>query len=114
MMKLYKALGAWQSPEFNTVLQTEIEALDAALLPLQQGMSHSSYTSGNKFEVMIISVADEAGLIRVKAGIFYSGVIAGCNCADDPTPMDEQPEYCEIELLIDKATAETNISLIEG
>jgi len=112
MIKLPKALTAWQSTDFTAVLKEEIEQLDAEMLPLQQGMSQSSYVRGDEFSVMIISVADEAGFIRVKAGIFYSGVIAGCNCADDPSPIDEQPEYCEVEFEIDKATGETIVRLL--
>ena len=62
---------------------------------------------------MIISVADDPDHIHVKAGIFYTGIIAGCSCADDPTPVDEQAEYCEVRLEINKATAATAISLLE-
>ena len=54
-----------------------------------------------------------ANSILVKAGIFYTGIIAGCSCADDPTPLDEQNEYCELELNINKETAETTIVLLE-
>lgn len=112
MIKLPKALAAWDSPDFNAVMEVEIENLDVSMLPLQQGMSQSSYVSDDKFNVMIIGVSDEDSFIRVKAGIFYSGVIAGCNCADDPTPIDEQPEYCEVEFDIDKTTAETTVRLL--
>jgi hypothetical protein len=61
---------------------------------------------------MIIGVSEAAGLIRVKAGIFYTGVIAGCSCADDPTPVDELNEYCVLQLGIDKKTAETTVTLL--
>lgn len=111
MIKLSKTLNAWQTPDFDAVLKTEIESLDPAALPLQQGLSQSSYVSGEKFSVMIINVSDREGFIRVKTGIFYSGVIAGCNCADDPSPVDEQTEYCEVIFEIDKATAKTTVSL---
>ena len=112
MIKLPKALAVWPSADFNSVLMAELEQLDAEKLPLQQGLSQSSYTSDDKFSVMIISTSDEAERIRIKVGIFYSGVIAGCNCADDPTPIDPQPEYCELELKIDKATAEATVRLL--
>ena len=61
---------------------------------------------------MIISVADEGSIIRAMAGIFYTGIIAGCSCADDPTPVNEESEYCEVQLDIDKATAETTVVLL--
>jgi hypothetical protein len=48
----------------------------------------------------------------VKLGVFYTGIIAGCNCADDPTPIDTQTEYALISLRIDKQTAEADFSLL--
>ncbi len=112
MIQLNKALRAWQSPDFEAVMKEEIERLDADLLPLQQGLSQSSHAKSDKLSARIISVADEADCLRVKAGLFYTGVIAGCNCADDPTPVDEINEYCEVRFDIDKKTAETTVTLL--
>ena len=112
MSHLPKSLHAWKTPEFMDVLKREIEQLDAGQLPLQQGLSSSSYVTDKPFQAMVISVSEEAGLIRAKAGIFYTGVIAGCSCADDPTPIDEQTEYCVLQFDIDRATAETTITLL--
>lgn len=113
MIKLTKSLGAWGTPAFNDVLKKEIECLDAQYLPLQQGLSHSSYATDTDFSVMIINTREENDFLHVKAGIFFSGVIAGCSCADDPTPVPEQSEYCEILVDIKKTSAETCISLPE-
>jgi hypothetical protein len=111
MIRLTKALNAWGTPEFEGALKQEIEQMDAAQLPLQQGLTTGSYAlDGHK--AMIIDVSEETGLIRVKAGIFYSGIIAGCSCADDPTPVNEESEYCVVQLDIDKHTAETTIALL--
>jgi len=112
MIQFSKALRAWQSPDFEVVMKEEIERLDADLLPLQQGLSQSSYAKSDKLSARIISVAEEADCLRVKAGLFYTGVIAGCNCADDPTPVDEINEYCEVRFDIDKKTAETTVTLL--
>lgn len=112
-MQFTTALSAWGTSAFEVVLKHEIEQMDAALLPLQQGLSQSSYTDGANRSVAILSSADEAGFIRVKTGIFYTGIIAGCSCADDPTPMSELNEYCEVQFDIDKQTAETTITLLQ-
>ena len=48
----------------------------------------------------------------MNAGIFYRSVIGGCSCADDPTPVDEQAEYCEVVVEIDKVTAEAKVTLL--
>lgn len=112
MIRLPNSLKAWDTPEFKDVLKQEIEALDAGALPLQQGLTASSHVTDQPFHAMIIGVGEEAGLLRVKAGIFYTGVIAGCSCADDPTPIDEQNEYCVVQLEIDRTTAATTVALL--
>ena len=43
---------------------------------------------------------------------FDTSLIAGCSCADDPTPVEPQPEYCEVELQIEKATGLTAIVFV--
>jgi hypothetical protein len=112
MIRLQKSLHAWGTPEFEAILKHEIEQLDAASLPLQQGLSISSHVTDSPFQALIISVHEDAGAIRVKAGIFYTGVIAGCSCADDPTPIDELTEYCVVQLDIDRTTAATTVTLL--
>lgn len=112
MIYLKHSLKSWQSPEFAAELKLEIEQLKADQLPLQEGLSHSSYVSGEPFKAMVISVTDEGATIRVKAGIFYTGIIAGCSCSDDTGPTDVQPEYCDVWLDIDKSTAATTLTLI--
>jgi hypothetical protein len=113
MIRLPRSLNAWGTPEFEDVLKREIEQIEAALLPLQQGLALSSHVSERPFQVMTIGMREEAGLIRVKAGIFYAGIIAGCSCADDPTPIDEQTEYCVVQISIDRSTADTTVTLLE-
>jgi hypothetical protein len=112
MIRLPNTLNAWGTPEFEVVLKQEIQQLDAGCLPLQQGLSASSYVTDRPFQARIISVHEDAGVIRVKAGIFYTGIIAGCSCADDPTPVDELNEYCVVQLCVDKITAETTVTLL--
>jgi hypothetical protein len=71
-----------------------------------------SYALDNKFEAMIINASEQDGFIRARVGIFYSGILAGCSCADDPTPVEPQPEYCEVQVDIDRKTAEATIALL--
>jgi hypothetical protein len=112
MTRLTKSLIAWGSQDFNDILKKEIEQMEAEQLPLQQGLSTGSYAIDDKLNVIIIGVSEEAGFIRAKAGIFYTGIIAGCSCADDPTPVNEESEYCVVQLDIDKLTAETTVTFL--
>jgi hypothetical protein len=112
MIRLTKTLNAWGTSAFEDILKAEIDQLDADLLPLQQGLSISSHVTDSPHKVIIIRVADDEGCIHIKAGIFYSGIIAGCSCADDPTPIDEQNEYCEVQIEINKQTAAATVALL--
>ena len=112
MIRLTKSLNAWGSPDFEDILKAEIEQLGADQLPLQQGLSTSSYALDDNLNVRIISVSEEANFIRAKVGIFYSGMTPGCSCADDPTPVEEQVEYCVVQIDINKITAETTVILL--
>lgn len=113
MVHLNKALSAWGKPDFEAILKQEIAQLGVDQLPLQQGMSAGNYALAEPVTATILDVAELDKAIRVKAGIFFSSVIGGCSCADDPTPVDKIDEYCEIRLDIDKSTAATTITLAD-
>lgn len=111
MMQLDKALRAWGTPQFEATLKQEL-VQQAEQLPLQQGLSASSSVADTPITVVIRSVAELEGMIRVKAGILYQGLIGGCSCTDDPTPDREIDECCDVQLDIDKVTAEATITLL--
>lgn len=112
MIELRRSANAWGAPDFEAVFKRELQQLGADRLPLQQGLAASSVAVDTTIDVMIKRVSDDTHAIRVKAGIFYAGIVAGCSCADDPTPVSENTEYCEVEVVIDKATAAATITLL--
>ena len=104
-----KALG---TAGFKAVIKQEIESLSCHELPLQQGLTHGSYALDNGIEAMILQIQASNTSIQVKAAIFYKAIIAGCSCSDDPTPVDECNEHCEIMIDIDKTSAQATIKLL--
>lgn len=114
MIKLVNLLKAWGTPDFERVCKHGIQKIDAELLPLQEGLSQSSHVSGANINVVILNITETSNIIHVKTGIFYAGIIAGSCCADDPTPISEQTEYCEVQFDIDKVTAEATITILEN
>jgi hypothetical protein len=111
MFNLPQSLKAWNSKSFNSTLNHEVCNLDSTLLPLQQGLQYSSYVIADRLSVIVLSTQEESMFIRVKAGLAYNGIIAGCSCSDDPTPIDETNEYCEVLFSINKKTAEATVKL---
>jgi len=113
VIRLPKTLSAWQTPALKAVFEQEIKTLELSLLPLVRAMSRGSQIAVDEIGVMLISSAESGSSIQVKAGIFFSSVIAGCSCADDPTPLDVNAEYCEMRFDIDKVSASTEVVLLE-
>lgn len=113
MIKLANALKAWKTPDFESALKDEIQKLDKALLPLQEGLSLSNYVSGSDISAVILKITETPDVIHAKTGIFYAGINSGSCCADDPTPVCEQTEYCEMMFDIDKKTAEATVRLLK-
>ncbi|MEJ2478570.1 MAG: hypothetical protein P8Y78_00075 [Acidihalobacter sp.] len=113
MFQLSETLHAWQTEDFAPTLRREVRQLGAAQLPLQAGLRNSGYALDEVRDVTLLGVEETPEHIRVRLGIFYAGIIAGCSCADDPTPVEAQDEYCEIRLNIDKSNAAASAELLD-
>ena len=114
MITLPHSVAAWGTDAFSDAFKAEVEQLRHHELPLQQGLSLSSYVSAEPFRLMLLEANEEHGYLRVRAGVFYSGIIAGCSCSDDPTPTDVQTEYCDLEFVIDRESGEAEVKLLAG
>ena len=112
MLQLTKSLQAWNSTEFKSIFTQQLSQLSLDELPLQQALLLGSYATKDNFQVMVNNMTEQQDCLLITAGIFYSSIIAGCNCSDDPTPVDLNSEYCEMLFTINKITAETDIKIV--
>jgi hypothetical protein len=113
MMRFPKTLLAWDTPEFRAIFLAELTQFGPGVLPLQQGLEHSSYALEDDIRLVVVGMEQAGDAIHVQVGIFYTGLVPGCSCADDPTPVEPQNEYCEARVIIDRASGEAVISLVE-
>jgi len=112
MIKFSEALAEWQTPMFADILQREIKMLNVDQLLLQQALMNGSYATTDEINLIILSMKDDEKWIYARVGVFYNSMIPGCQCDDDPSPMNVESEYCELQFDIDKNTAETKVSLL--
>lgn len=108
-MRLPDSARAWGSADFPAVLKRELAA-HADELPLQQALSGTSAVADEAITVVLLAAQADGATIHVKAGIFFAGILAGCSCADDPTPVEPQTEYCELQIAIERATGNASVS----
>jgi len=112
MIRLTNAAQSWGSEKFENILKEELRNLGLSGLPLQQGLASSSVALDDRLQVVLLNITDDTERIFVRADLFYTGIIAGCSCADDPGPVEEQNEHCEVAIEIQKATGSASIKLI--
>ena len=111
-MKLTKSLAAWNTSDFPKVFKVEVEQIDKYSLPLATAMVHGGQLGSGAIQAMLLHSGEEGGVIHVRAGIFFTSVIAGCNCSDDPSTVSENAEYCELVFHIDLHGAQTQVLLV--
>ncbi len=109
MPRLTRSLQDVGTPAFERALQAELVALGPDALGLQQGLTTGSISLSDDLGVMLLRVRETPSTIEVRVGIFYTSVLSGCSCADDPTPTDTHAEYCEMDLEIDRQDGETRL-----
>jgi len=112
MFKLFRSTASWNTEQFENVFQSEVCNLDHELLPLKDGLSQTSYVSDSPIKVSVFGTQEIGNIIRVRAGIFFNGIDAGSCCADDPTPVCEQPEYCVMQFDIHRLTADSTVVIV--
>lgn len=107
-MHLPDSVRAWGTTDFSATLKRELAA-HADELPLQQALSGTSAVADEAITVVLLAAQADAAHIHAKVGIFFGGILAGCSCADDPTPVEPQTEYCELQVAIERATGHASI-----
>ena len=109
-LHLPRSRDAIGTPEAAAILKREIEALPAASLPLQALLRRSAYAL-DEFGITVLAIDGNANPIRIRIGVFFQGLDPGCSCADDPSPVEPVPEYGELCVEIDRATAQARFRL---
>jgi len=106
MIFLHQSHAALGSKHFDATFKQELAAQDNFAQQLQQAMQFGSCALLDDVEIMLNKIAVDDAQILVQTGVFYHSIIAGCNCADDPSPVEKNNEYAEICVIIDRQSAE--------
>lgn len=110
MPRFPEALRSWASDSFERTLKGEIENLKIGTLPLENGISQGGRIDDSNITATILNTSDNPSTIKTKAGIFFTEIVGGCNCNDDPVEINA---YCEIIINIDKTTAHADIDALK-
>jgi hypothetical protein len=102
VLRVVRSLEAWGSDSFYRLLKEEIESLQPGALPLHAGVTRGGVVDDNELTATVLGASDEAGVLQARVGIFFTEIVAGCSCGDDPAAYNA---YCEFLVTIDRQTA---------
>jgi hypothetical protein len=77
---------------------------------LQAGLTQTSAVAEAPFAVQLLSQREQDGRILIHLGLFYAGIIAGCSCANDPSPLGSINEFSELLLELRIATGDARLT----
>lgn len=103
------SLREWSGDNFARVLKQEIEALPSGTLPLQAGVTQGGLADDAGLTAMVLRSRDAGSAVEVVVGIFFTELVAGCSCGDEPMALNA---YCELQVSIDKQTARGGFKLM--
>jgi len=105
------ALRDWTTDSFKRTLKNEIENMKTGSLPLEHGILQGGRIDDSNITATILNSTENSSVIKTRAGIFFTEVVGGCNCNDDPIEINA---YCEIRISIDKTTANADIDIFQN
>ena len=111
MVKMVNALRDWQSDSFEQSFKTELEDFGKNVLPLHQVIGEGNTVYDGDLGAVINKISEGERTIWVDAGVFFAEIVSCCSCGEGD-PIEEA--YCEMTVTIDKATAETEFTVINN
>jgi hypothetical protein len=111
MPQLIRSLQAWPDEDFARILKAELKALPPDTLPLLHGLSEGGLIDDSDLELSVLTQADAGQAIEVRLACFFTEVVGGCNCHDDPYRKNA---CCELLLRIDRVDGEASFSPLLG
>jgi hypothetical protein len=105
-----KLLAECDAESLSQALKGEIENLPPGALPLERALTQGGRVEAGGVTATVISLAESETGIRARVGIFFDEIVGGCSCGDEPFSHNV---FCEMQVDVDRETAEAAFTLIE-
>lgn len=100
-VRLPQCIDISDPKRFEQRLSSTLHTLPSGTLPLQAGCEQGGVVDDRDISATVLGVVTSADKIVARVGIFFTEVVGGCNCNDDPLEVNA---YCVLEVSIDRET----------
>ena len=98
-IRLRDCIEAEDSERFKQRLASALNVLPSGSLPLQAGCEQGGLVDDRNISASVLSVEQDKDRFLARVGIFFTEVVGGCNCNDDPLEVNA---YCVLEVAISR------------
>jgi hypothetical protein len=109
MAKMPNALRDWNTVAFQQTFKAEMECFRKDVLPLAEVIGEGNTVYDGDLGVTVNEVNDDDNCIKLRVGVFFAEVVSCCSCGESD-PINEA--YCEMDVSIDKSTAEAVFTVV--
>ncbi len=93
--------------QFAPALAAALRTLPPGTLPLLAGCTRGGMVDDGDLEVSVLTLMEEGGRVTARVGVFFSEVVGGCNCSEDPVANNA---YCVLQVTFDRRSGLAEIS----
>lgn len=105
-VRLQQCLGLTDAQAFARSLAAALRALPRGTLPLDAGCDQGGRVDDSDISVSLLDNAEGPERITARVGVFFTEIVGGCNCGDDPLEVNA---YCILEVTIDRSSGVATI-----
>lgn len=99
----------YHASSFKDDFKHYIEQLPPASLPLHNCTSQGGIVDDRNISASILSVTAIENGVEIKIAVFFTEIIGGCSCGDDPVAENA---YAELLAIMDKDSRQLTFSVI--
>ena len=98
-INLESCLSARDEKVLAQTITRALEALPPEDLPLHAYCSQGGWVEGSPLAVSVLELRPDTHCILARVGVFFTELVGGCNCQDDPAKVNA---YGVFEIRIDR------------
>lgn len=110
-LSLHRCTGIRDPDELADCLNKALRSLPPGSLPLRGGCEQGGLVDDSDLSVSVLAVDRTADQTTARVGVFFTEIVGGCSCHDDPVRANA---YCMLEVVIRNTDGDTRISPLES
>ena len=109
-IKLLRCLDAAEEA-LADCLAKALQELPPGSLPLRAGCNQGGLVDDSEIRVSVLGTVRGADRVTARVGIFFSELVGGCNCSDDPVAANA---YCLLEVVVGRGDGRVEFTPLEA